>query len=88
MSPLDNKESTCVFHGTEGFGLGVPFNRMEDPVLPTFFDIVCFSRAGLLAARRRWCAALRVMVAPAMDRDTFDAGTNGTILEGSDQLSR
>jgi hypothetical protein len=65
-----------------------PSRRSERSFQP-FFDMICFSRAALLAARGRRRATLRVTVAPAIEIETFEAGIKGpACLEGLDQLSR
>jgi hypothetical protein len=68
--------------------LGIPFDGVEHPVVPAIFLHDTLLEAGPLAAWRRCLATLRVTVTPATVMEAFDAGMNGTILDGSDQLSR
>jgi hypothetical protein len=50
----------------------------------SFFAMRCWQRRGLLAACRSRVAKRRVMVSPWMVvRLAWDAGMNGTSLEGS-----
>jgi hypothetical protein len=50
--------------------------------------MMCWVRAGLLAAWRSRLATLRVKVTLAREMDACEAGMNGTTLDGADQLLR
>jgi hypothetical protein len=87
VCPFGDEQFLGALKGAQGFGLGVPVNGVEDPVFQPCFDMMCFSRAGLLAAWQRRRVTLHMMAVPAVEMEAFNTATNGTICDRSDQLS-
>jgi hypothetical protein len=81
MSEFDNEDPGAVLECVQGISRNVPIDH-------SFFAMRCWQSRGLLAACRSRVAKRRVMVSPWMVRLAWEAGMNGTSLEGSAQLSR